>query len=128
MRWMLALLDPVDVLHHAAGAPGIEADERAAELDADRRQHLLRPVPFESGDPDLLGREADGMRHARRVASLSGSLVGFEMAADEQAVDDGETDEQQRAAARQAHPRPLRVGVGAAAARRAGLIGPPKRR
>src|SRR3954451_17381578 len=36
-------LDPVDVLHHAPGPPGIEADERAAELDADRRPHPLPP-------------------------------------------------------------------------------------
>src|SRR5262245_25269073 len=32
-------LDPVDVLHHATGAAGIEADERAAKLDADGGEH-----------------------------------------------------------------------------------------
>src|SRR5262245_57554213 len=58
--------DPVDVLHHAAGPSGVEADQRAAEPDTDGSEDLLGPVALEAGDPDLLGREADGMGQAGR--------------------------------------------------------------
>src|SRR5262245_4415402 len=93
-------LDPVDVLHHAAGPPGIEADQRAAELDADGGQDLLGPVALETGDPDLLGREADDMGKAGRELAQR-SLIRFEMAAGQQPIDDGEADEDQGGAARQ---------------------------
>src|SRR5262245_199160 len=93
-------VDPVDVLHHAPGPPGVEADQRPAELDADGGEDLLGAMALETGDPDLLGGEADGVGEAGRKLA-QGALVRFEMAAGQEPVDDGKADQGHGAAARQ---------------------------